>query len=85
MREKIKSWLKALKKEHDLFPYLHNMRKKEFDPAKDTVLYGGPFWNEEEVVAAIESLLAGKWLASGEAVSRFEAEFSKVVEAKNQS
>ncbi len=61
---------------NSLFPYLANMGK-DFDPAIDTVYYSGPYWNLEEINAAMESLLVGKWLSSGEKVHQFERAFSK--------
>ncbi len=62
--------------EKDLFPFLANLAK-DFDETKDTVYYSGPYWSTEEVEVAIESLLAGKWLSSGEKVNQFERAFSK--------
>ena len=58
------------------FPYLAN-KGANFDPSKDTVYYSGPFWDGKEVAAAMESLLEGKWLSSGEKVDKFERRFSK--------
>lgn len=58
------------------FPYLAN-KGKNFDPASDTVYYSGPYWDGKEVAAAMESLLEGKWLSSGEKVDKFERRFSK--------
>ena len=40
------------------------------------VLYSGPVWDENEIAAAIGSLIAGKWVSSGEEVRRFERKFS---------
>jgi CDP-4-dehydro-6-deoxyglucose reductase, E1 len=62
--------------EPNAFPYLAN-KGKNFDSSKDTVYYSGPFWDGKEVAAAMESLLQGKWLSSGEKVSQFERRFSK--------
>ena len=67
--------ISSLKKDHSLFPYLYNL--KEFDPGSDTVYYAGPYWNDEEPAAMIDSVLSGKWLAAGEKVHKFEIEFSK--------
>jgi dTDP-4-amino-4,6-dideoxygalactose transaminase len=50
-----------------------------FDPAKPRVLYSGPFFDQEELVAAVTALCEGKWAVSGEIVHRFELEFSKIV------
>ena len=59
-----------------LFPYLANKRER-FDPSKDTVYYSGPFWDSREVATAIETLIKGNWLTSGDRVNRFERRFSK--------
>tara|TARA_R100000808_G_scaffold12465_1_gene31018 strand:+ start:3504 stop:4811 length:1308 start_codon:yes stop_codon:yes gene_type:complete len=56
-------------------PYLHN--KKEFTPGRSPIYYSGPYWDESEVETILNSVLAGKWLSSGEAVHRFEIQFSK--------
>jgi CDP-6-deoxy-D-xylo-4-hexulose-3-dehydrase len=58
------------------FPYLAN-KGVDFDSAKDTVYYSGPFWDQSEVSAAVESLMSGFWLTSGEKVDKFERRFSK--------
>lgn len=60
--------------DQEIMPYIAN--KKDFDKTKDTVYYSGPYWDMEEVGAAISSLINGKWLSSGEAVRKFEREFS---------
>jgi CDP-6-deoxy-D-xylo-4-hexulose-3-dehydrase len=60
-----------------VFPYLAN-RKKRFNPDTDSVYYSGPYWNDLEVQAAIESLMSGFWLSSGEKVDKFERRFSKL-------
>jgi CDP-6-deoxy-D-xylo-4-hexulose-3-dehydrase len=60
-----------------IFPYLVN-RKKKFDRETDSVYYSGPYWNELEVQSAIESLMSGFWLSSGEKVDKFERRFSKL-------
>ena len=59
-----------------VFPYLAN-RKKKFSPDTDSVYYSGPYWDEREIQAAIESLMSGFWLSSGEKVEKFERRFSK--------
>ena len=75
--DKIQEFLQNLSNEGvELFPYLANMGK-DFDPSTDTVFYSGPFWDFEEIKAAMESLLVGKWLSSGEKVHQFERAFSK--------
>ena len=59
-----------------VFPYLAN-RKKKFSPDTDSVYYSGPYWDEREIQSAIESLMSGFWLSSGEKVDKFERRFSK--------
>ncbi len=59
-----------------VFPYLAN-RNNKFNPEKDSVYYSGPFWDEREIQSAIESLMSGFWLSSGEKVDKFERRFSK--------
>ena len=56
---------------------------KPFDATKDTVYYSGPYWTTDEVEVAIESLLVGKWLSSGEKVNQFERAFSKYFNSSN--
>jgi len=64
-----------------VFPYLAN-RKKKFNPETDSVYYSGPYWDDLEVQAAIESLMSGFWLSSGEKVDKFERRFSKKFDFK---
>lgn len=56
-----------------LFPYIANGDWKPGNP----VYYSGPYWDQREPVAAITTLLEGKWLPSGEQVLKFERAFSK--------
>jgi CDP-6-deoxy-D-xylo-4-hexulose-3-dehydrase len=75
--ESVAGFIKTLQDSgEDLFPYLAN-KGKNFDSSVDTVYYSGPFWDTEEVQIAIETLLKGKWLTSGENVNKFERRFSK--------
>ena len=46
------------------------------------MLYSGPFWDEREIIAAIETLISGKWIVSGENVYKFENKFSKMFGVK---
>ncbi len=54
-------------------PYI---TEEEFRPGESTVHYAGPWWDERELAAAIDTLLMGKWLPSGERVRQFEHAFS---------
>lgn len=54
--------------------YLYN---NKFIPNKSTVLYSGPYWDNDEILSAIKTLLSGNWLVAGENVYKFEREFAK--------
>ncbi len=75
---KITGFINQLREEGEtVFPFLYNKKLETFNPDKDWVFYSGPYWGDEEIAAAMESLLTGKWVAAGENVARFEREFSK--------
>jgi CDP-6-deoxy-D-xylo-4-hexulose-3-dehydrase len=76
--ELIKNFLIEVKKEEFIPQFCHNLKAN-----KDVVYYGGPLFDDDELIAAIESLLFGKWLASGDKVAKFEREFSKVIKLKH--
>ncbi len=54
-----------------------------FVGGQDTVLYSGPYWDEKEISAALEALVTGKWLTSGEYVEQFQIEFSEKFNVKH--
>ena len=56
-------------------PYTYN--SLNFTPGKTPVYYSGPYWDEKETNAAIDSFLNGKWITAGEKVYKFENAFSK--------
>jgi CDP-6-deoxy-D-xylo-4-hexulose-3-dehydrase len=56
-------------------PYIYNA--KDFTPGKTPIYYSGPYWDNRETEAAIDSFLNGKWITAGEKVHKFESEFSK--------
>jgi CDP-6-deoxy-D-xylo-4-hexulose-3-dehydrase len=56
-------------------PYVYNA--KNFEPGKTPVYYSGPYWDNRETEAAIDTFLNGKWVTAGEKVHRFENQFSK--------
>tara|TARA_Y100000361_G_C11158340_1_gene345614 strand:- start:542 stop:1804 length:1263 start_codon:yes stop_codon:yes gene_type:complete len=57
--------------------YMYNVNE-EFIPFKTPIYYSGPFWDENELNSAVEVLMNGKWLSSGENVRKFERKFSKM-------
>ena len=51
---------------------------KDFVPGKSTVLYSGPYWDETEIMAGINTFITGKWVVAGENVHKFESKFAKI-------
>ncbi len=62
-------------------PYVYN--SKNFEPGKTPIYYSGPYWDQKETEAAIDSFLNGKWITAGEKVYKFENEFSKKFNTKH--
>ena len=58
-------------------PSVHNGNFERDKDNKMKVYYSGPYWDNKEVVAAIDALLNSKWLSSGQHVHQFEKAFSK--------
>jgi len=61
-------------------PYLLNSKK--FVPGESTVWYSGPYWDNREIEAAIDTFLNGAWVTTGAKVNRFEMKFSKKFKTK---
>jgi CDP-6-deoxy-D-xylo-4-hexulose-3-dehydrase len=59
--------------------YLYN---KSFIPGKSQVLYSGPYWDEEEIMAAIKTFITGRWVVAGENVRKFEDAFCELFGVK---
>jgi CDP-6-deoxy-D-xylo-4-hexulose-3-dehydrase len=79
--QKINQFIETLSSEEEnLFPYLHN---QNYVKGESNIYYSGPYWDNQEIEAAITNLFTGKWLASGEAVNKFEKEFSKRFDFEN--
>jgi len=55
-----------------------NAQKKEWIPGKDFVNYAGPYFDSEEYVAAVETLLKG-WLVMGNDSLKFERKFPELL------
>lgn len=79
----IQDFIASISKNHEILKYLYNPSPEEFDPSKTPIYYSGPYWDHEEIVAIMKSVLGGKWITSGEAVQRFEVEFSKQFKLKH--
>jgi CDP-6-deoxy-D-xylo-4-hexulose-3-dehydrase len=61
-------------------PYLLNSKK--FIPGESTVWYSGPYWDNKEIEAAIDTFLNGAWVTTGAKVNRFEMKFGKKFKTK---
>jgi CDP-6-deoxy-D-xylo-4-hexulose-3-dehydrase len=72
--ENLRSYLKENKPK-----YLYN---QAFIPGKSQVLYSGPYWDEDEIMAAITTFITGKWVVAGENVHKFEIGFAKLFGVK---
>jgi CDP-6-deoxy-D-xylo-4-hexulose-3-dehydrase len=59
--------------------YLYN---QAFIPGKSQILYSGPYWDEQEIMAAINTFITGKWVVAGENVHKFENAFAKMFGVK---
>lgn len=57
---------------------------KKYDDYKegDFIQYSGQLWDENEMRAALDALLNGKWVTSGEKVAQFQNKFSKKFDVK---
>ena len=55
---------------------------ENFTVGKNTVLYSGPYWDSEELYAILNNVLTGNWIVSGNAVEKFQEEFSQKFKVK---
>jgi len=62
-------------------PYLYNTIN--FKPGETVIPYSGPYWDNRESKAAINTFLNGKWISAGENVHKFEKAFSKKFNVKH--
>jgi CDP-6-deoxy-D-xylo-4-hexulose-3-dehydrase len=61
--------IKALVGNH-VAPYIYN--SNHFEPGKTPIYYSGPYWDNKETEAAMDSFLNGRWVTTGESVFKFE-------------
>ena len=74
VKNKVEDFISSLEADgENLFPFMANKGWKK----GDNVYYSGPYWDNQEPVAAITTMLQGKWLPAGEEVNKFERAFSK--------
>lgn len=77
LETEIRDFINSTSENHEILKYLYNKRFEQFSPSETPVYYSGPYWDNEEVIAIMKSVLGGKWITSGEQVHRFEVLFSK--------
>jgi len=81
MKEQVKQFIDNLfDSEEEFFPYLYN---NYYIKGESNIFYSGPYWDNQEIEAALKVFLTGKWLSSGEYVNKFEKEFSKKFDFKH--
>ena len=73
--KKVLDFIDSLSEDHDILKFVYN--SKEFIPGTTPVYYSGPVWDNDELVAAITTMISGRWLSSGENVLKFERELCK--------
>lgn len=74
--------LRALLAKHGITAPRFAHGARAFDPAKPQVLYSGPVYGVEEMLAGCAALVEGKWSVAGEYVRRFETAFSSYLGQK---
>jgi CDP-6-deoxy-D-xylo-4-hexulose-3-dehydrase len=81
INKEIENLIIEFEKEYKIMPYVY-LDDETFIPGKSTVLYSAPYWNTNELVAGIKSLIFGKWLVAGNDVYLFESKFAKAINDK---
>lgn len=81
INKEIENLINKIETEHKVFPYIY-LNDDDFIPGKTTVLYSSPYWSNKEIIAAIHSLIMGKWLVAGNDVHLFESKFAKAINDK---
>jgi CDP-6-deoxy-D-xylo-4-hexulose-3-dehydrase len=76
----LKDDIKSLVGNH-VAPYIYN--SNNFEPGKTPIYYSGPYWDEKEITAAVDTFLNGKWITTGEKVFAFEKYFSNKFNVKH--
>ncbi len=61
LNEQITSFLESVGEDNDILHFLYNLNNKKFDRKNQSIYYSGPFWDNKEAIAIIETLLSGKW------------------------
>ena len=62
-------------------PYLYN--SQNFKPGETVIPYSGPYWDNKETEAAINTFVNGSWISAGSQVHAFERAFSERFHTKH--
>ena len=81
IEDQIQQLIESLGTNYNVLQYVYNDNSK-FVAGITPVYYSGPYWDNEEIIEAIKTLLTGKWLSSGENVKLFENEFARKINDK---
>ena len=78
-RQKIDDFLKSIEEECGPIPkFAQNLQRP-----KNKVYYSGPYFDRNELSAAIETLLFGNWSVNGEKTNEFERKFAELIGEKD--
>ena len=64
----------------DMPPYVPNYHNFK---SGDQILYSGPYFDHNEIEAAMKVLLTNKWISNGEYTARFQSAFARKFNAKH--
>lgn len=76
IEEQLEEVISNIGKEHSVLRYVYNNGSK-FVPGVSPVYYSGPYWDNQEIIAAAKTLFTGAWIAAGDEVRKFEVAFSR--------
>jgi CDP-6-deoxy-D-xylo-4-hexulose-3-dehydrase len=62
-------------------PYLYS--SQNFKPGETVIPYSGPYWDNKETEAAINTFVNGGWISAGSQVNAFERAFSEKFHTKH--
>lgn len=65
----------------DTPPWAYNC-KDGFTPGETPIYYSGPYFDHQEIHAALDTFLNGKWLVTGTKVAKFQWEFARKFNVK---
>lgn len=78
LEQEISNLISDVSKDQSIMPYVY-LNDDTFDKDKSTVFYSSPYWDKQEIIQAIKSLLASKWLVGGERTRLFETQFAEKI------